>query len=144
MFPQRAGRKLLGDLAAAKPFDGGAFFVAAGEEDDRLRLQDRADAHGDGVRRDVAVGEERRVRGARRFGQRDDARARVERRARLVEADVAVAAEAEEGEVESAGGGDLAFVARAFGVEIGAVPFGMCAFAGSMSTWSKRCCFMNV
>src|SRR6476646_7530030 len=105
MCPQRTGGKVLGDLAAAKAFDGGTFLVAAGEEDDRLRLQDRADAHSDGVRRDVAVGEERRVGGARRFGQLDDTRTRVERRAGLVESDVAVAAESEECEIESAGRG---------------------------------------
>jgi hypothetical protein len=37
-------------------------------------------------------------------------RAGVERRAGLIEADVAVAAEAEEREIESAGSGDVAFV----------------------------------
>src|SRR5438309_12048184 len=37
MLPQRAGGKILADLATAKPLDGRAFLFAAGEEDDRLR-----------------------------------------------------------------------------------------------------------
>jgi len=69
--------------------------------------------------RHAAAFEESRVGESRRVRQLDDARARRERRSRLVEADVAVLSEAEEGESESAGRGDGLFVARAFGIEIG-------------------------
>ena len=83
------------------------------------------------------------VRVARRLGQLDDAGVRVERRAGLVEADVAVAAEAEEGQAEAAGFADLVLVAEALGVEVGRDAVREDArCAGSRSTWSKRCRFM--
>src|SRR5216684_1700346 len=53
------------------------------------------------------------------FAARDGAGARVEWRAGLVEGDVAVAAEAQERQVEASAGGDVSFVTRAFGRDIG-------------------------
>jgi hypothetical protein len=50
--------------------------------------------------------------------QLDHARARVARRAGLVETDVTVAADAEEHEIEAAGGADRGLVARGLGVRV--------------------------
>ena len=70
-----------------------------------------------GTLRGIAA-EERGVAAARRRLQRHAVRARRERAGRLVEADVAVGADAEHLQVDAAGGGDRLLVARALGVGI--------------------------
>ncbi|MNC99432.1 hypothetical protein D3C83_177220 [compost metagenome] len=57
-------------------------------------------------------------------------RARLERRARFVEANVSVVADPEEHQVESAGGRDRAFVAIAFGVEVTRAAVGKMGLGG--------------
>src|SRR5687767_4104666 len=101
MLPQRRRRESLVDLATLQSRNRFLFSLARNQQHDLPRLENRPDAHGDGVRRHVSLREEISIRDTCRLGQRDYARAGVEGRARLVEADVAVAAEAEESEVET-------------------------------------------
>src|SRR5947209_65095 len=121
MCVERARGERLVDLADAEPCDGIALRLAAGEEHDPLRIQDRSNADGDRARRDFAVDEEASIGDSGGVRQLDDAGTRLERRPRLVEADVAVVTEWEEREAEGAGAGDLGFVADALGIEIGGV-----------------------
>src|SRR5438105_1653024 len=119
VFVQRRGGELFAHFAASQSRDGFAFRIATRQDDEPLRIENRGDADGDGALGNAAAFEESRVRESRRMRQLDDARARREWRARLVESDMAVLAESEEGDAETAGFGDRLFVAIAFGIEIG-------------------------
>jgi hypothetical protein len=88
--------------------------LAPGEEQDAARLEDGADAHGDGMAGDVGLAEE--IAGGVAPGEgveRDEAGARVAAGAGLIEADVAGAADAEDLHVEATGGADLFLVGPA-------------------------------
>ena len=65
----------------------------------------------------------------------------AERGRRLVEADVPVAADAEDDQVQTAGAGDRTLVAHAFGVKSAASPPGTRCASARMLTWanSSRC-----
>jgi hypothetical protein len=140
-----------GDVVVDLALGGGAHDVglvlAPGHQDDAAGVHDRADAHRQrvawraGVAAEVAGGV-----AARERVERDQARERVRRAARLVEADVAGAADAEDLEVDAAGGRDLVPRRRhqcastsAFGARC---PREVDA-AGGMSRWSKSCSCMN-
>src|ERR671911_662567 len=83
------------------------------------RLEDRADPLGDHVAGDlVERGEEAGVVAAGLVGERLDPRARGQRRAGLVETDVAVGAYAEELQVDAAGRGDLPLVGGTRGDQV--------------------------
>ena len=101
--------------------------AARREQHDRARAQDRADAHRQRATRHasrVAVEQLRVARGASLDVSVDAVRARHERGRRLVEAEVAVAADPEEHEVEAAGRGDRgARSARASRRQSRAAPF---------------------
>ena len=91
------------------------------DEHDSARLKDRRNPHRQGLCRHRCriAAEERRV-GAPRLGlERHAMGPRLEGGRRLVEADVAVGADAENLHVDSAGGGDLTLVARALLLRIG-------------------------
>ncbi len=116
MFLEEAG----GDRGGHRAFDGLLhdlrFGFTEGEEEDALGGEDGADAHGDGAAGDELFAEE--IAGGVESGdavEGDEAGAAVARGAGLVEADVTGAADAEELEVDSAGGGDGGFVLLAEG-----------------------------
>ncbi len=95
--------------------------LAPREERDAARVEDRADAHRDRVPRHVGFAEKitRRVAPGQRV-ERDEPRARIPAGARLVEADVPRAADAENLQVEPARGADLLLEGLAPGENIGA------------------------
>ncbi len=84
MRPQRRRRKVLADDPAAQSFQRRFFPTPRDEKHDSFRLQDRADAHGDGVGRDGGAGEEFGVGFARGLGQLHDARVCAPRRGNSV------------------------------------------------------------
>ena len=91
------------DRAFHRDLDGVRFVLATGQQQQLARLHDRADAHRDGVLGHLVNRlEEARVVLTRLLRQRFDARARTERRAWLVESDVAVRADAQHLQVNSA------------------------------------------
>ena len=100
----------VGLLLDGLPHDG-RLVLARRHEDDLASVEDRPDAHRDGLAGDVLLLEE--VRGgvlARDLVEHDEPRAVLWRGARLVEADVAAAADAEQEEVEPARALDGALV----------------------------------
>ena len=100
---QEAGGDGLGHVALDGPRHNGRFVLAEPHEDDLAGLQDGADAHRDGLLRHVVFAE--KAAGgvaARHRVERHQARSAVARRARLVEADVPGAADAEDLQVDAA------------------------------------------
>ena len=74
--------------------DGGGFGLAGGEQENFPGLEDGADSHGDGAARALlALGEELGVVVYRLLAQDLQARARADTGSRLVETDMAVAAD---------------------------------------------------
>src|SRR5262249_18389766 len=94
--------------------DGGSFRFSCGENQDAAPVENRADAHGDGALGNFRSGREKSAivfnRFEREFFQTS---ARREAGIRLIETDVAVAADAENLQIDSAGRFDGAFVAFA-------------------------------
>src|SRR5260370_2988166 len=89
-----------GDRGGYRPFDGvrdgGGLARARGEQENFSRLQDRADTHGDGTARTLlARREEFRVVVQRFLAQDLEARAGAEAGSRIVEAQAAVASDAQ-------------------------------------------------
>ena len=96
-----------------------AFVVAGGQQQALARFEDRAHAHRDGQSRHFLLAAEEAGVVAHGFGgQRLEPRAAAQRRARLVEGDVAVAADAQHLQVDAAFVGDHPFVLLAIGLEI--------------------------
>src|SRR6059058_2467191 len=94
--------------------DGSGFGGAGGEQKNFARLENRADAHGDGAARALFAGGEEFGVVVERFATQDfEPRSRGEAGGRLVEADVAVTANAEKLQVDSAGGANCSFSALA-------------------------------
>jgi len=107
--------------------DGGGWIAraitsAGGEQNATARREDRRDAHGERAPRHGPRAEGARRRRARLRRQIHDPCDRIERRSGFVERDVAVAADAENAEIEAARRRDVALVARALPVEIGGLP----------------------
>ncbi len=101
-------------------FDGADFRGTEREEQAAARIKDGADAHRECVfRHGVEGAEDRAVITERLLGEDLNPRARAERAGGLIEADVTVAAEAEELDVDAARVEDALFVAAALGVKIG-------------------------
>ena len=116
MSLERGSGAELGHRALDAALDGVLLVLAEREEDDLLRLADRADAHRERALRDglhVALEEEAGVVLHRRRGEVDDRGAALEGRAGLVERDVSVAADAEHLDVDAAGLLDLGLVGLA-------------------------------
>ena len=91
--------------------DGGGFGSAGGEEQDFAGFEDGADAHGDGAAGAFFTGSEKFGVVVESFLVEDfQTRARAEAGSGLVETDVAVAADAEELQVDAAGLADGVFV----------------------------------
>src|SRR5205807_8845734 len=91
--------------------DGRRLGLAGGEQENFPRLQNRADAHGDGAAGTLlARREEFRVVVHRFLAQNFQARAGADAGSRLVEADVAVAPDAQKLKVDSSGLSDCRFV----------------------------------
>jgi hypothetical protein len=113
-----------GDVVVDLALGGGAHDVglvlAPGHQDDAAGVHDRADAHRQRVAGRAGVAAE--VAGgiaARERVERDQPRERVAGAARLVEADVAGATDAEDLEVDAAGGRDHRLVGGAVRVDLG-------------------------
>ena len=139
-------RKLAAMASVISPFDGPLhdrrLVLAEGHDDDLAGLEDGADAHGQGLVRHVLLAEEAAGGVAARHRiERDQARAAVARRAGLVEADVAGAADAQDLQVDAAGPADQLLVAGAVVLASSSaaiVPSGMWMFCGGMLTWLKN------
>ena len=111
MFLQEAGGESRRDLAFDRPGDDRRLVLAERQHDELPCGENRADAHRDRLPRHVLFAEE--IAGgveARDAVERDQPRAAVAAGARLVEADVAGAADAEELNIDPAGLRDLLFV----------------------------------
>lgn len=118
------GGDLWGDFVEEGLFDDFGFAGGIGEEEDFFSLHDCFDTHGEGVFWDVVGGgEEAGVGGDCGLGEGSVGGVFREMVGGLVEADVAVCADAEDLEVDAAGLFDFGFVLRALeiGVECGAV-----------------------
>ena len=101
-------------------FDGADFGGTEGEEEAAAGIEDGADTHGEGMLRHGVEGAENgAVVAERLLGENFDPSAGAERTGGFVEADVAVAAETEQLDIDAAGVEDTLFVTAAFGVEIG-------------------------
>ena len=114
---------------------------------DLAGLEDRGDAHRDRLARHVLLAEEvgRGVLAGHQV-EGDEPGAALEPRARLVEPDVPGRADAEELEVDAAGGADRLLVAPALAPRPrsrGTSPSGMWTFSAGMSSWEKRFSHMN-
>jgi hypothetical protein len=109
-----------GERALDHVFDGADLGGAEGEEQAAAGVEDGADAHRERVLRHGFEGaEDGAVILERLFGEDLDPGARAEGAGGLVETDVAVAAEAEELDVDAAGVEDALLVAAALGVQVG-------------------------
>jgi hypothetical protein len=101
--------------------NGGGFGLAGGEQEDSPGLEDGADSHGDGATGALlALGEELGVIVHRFLAQDLQARARADARSRLVETDMAVAADTQQLKIDSAGFPDGVFIRSAILVVIAA------------------------
>ena len=111
---QERRRDLVVDLALDRPADDRGLVLAGGEDHDLARLEDRGDAHRDRFARHVLLAEE--VGGgvlARDRVEGDQPGPALGAGAGLVEADVPRPADAEDLEVDAAGGADRLLVAPA-------------------------------
>ena len=111
---QERRRQLRRQRSVDDPLDAARLALAVREQDGAARLKDRRHSHRQRLGRhllDVSA-EERRVAAPRLRPQRDAVGARLEHGARLVEADVAVGADAENLDVDAASLGDRPLVAR--------------------------------
>src|SRR6266699_1431795 len=101
--------------------DGGGLGRAGGQQKDFAGFEDRADAHSDGAARTFFVGTEKLGVVVERLAAQDfEACTRGETGCRLVEADVSVAANAEQLEVDAACGANRLLVGRAIDTVIAA------------------------
>src|SRR5206468_3385105 len=94
--------------------DHAGLVLAIRHQDDALGVHDAVDAHGDGFARDVPFA--KKIRGgieARGLVQRDQARARIARRAWFVKTDVTGSTDAQDLKIDSAGLFDLPLVVLA-------------------------------
>ena len=108
------------DIPLDRALDDERLVLAGGDEGDLLRLEDRRDPHGDGLGGDVLLAEEiGRCILAGDGVEPDQARARLLPRARLVEADVASPADAQDLEVDAARAPDVLLVLAAHCVYFG-------------------------
>jgi hypothetical protein len=134
------------DLALDGAPDDRRLVLAGGDDHDLARGEDRRDAHRHRLARHVLLAEEvgGRVE-ARDVVEVDDARAALDPRARLVEADVPGLADAQQLEVDAARRAIAASYARfaSSTASRGSDPSGRCTFAGSMSTCENRFSHMN-
>ena len=114
MLLQKARRDRRADFPLDRPGDDLRLMLAKGQHDQLPRLQNRADAHRDRPPRHVFLAKEvaRRV-DPRHPVERDQSRAARSARARLVEADMPRAADAQELNVDSARLGDFLLVPAA-------------------------------
>ena len=117
---QERGGNARGDRAAHGLRDDFGLALAGRHQHDRPRVHDRRHAHRQRLFRHVfqLAAEEPGVRAARRQRQLHAVRPRRQLRRRLVEADVAVLADAENLQVDAAGPQDAIFEPRALGVEV--------------------------
>ena len=112
-----------GDLVVHLALDGAAhdrgLVLAGGEDEDLARLEDGGDAHGERLAGDVLLAEEvgRGVLPGHQV-EGDQPGAALGARAGLVEADVPGPADAEQLEVDAAGGADRLFVAAHLGLHV--------------------------
>ena len=109
----------VGDLPLDGPLHDDGLVLAEGQQEDAAGVKDGAHAHGDGPPGHVPLAEE--VAGRvhpRHLVERDESRAALARRARLVEADVAGAAHAQDLDVDPAQVADLALVFLAEGRDL--------------------------
>ena len=117
---QRRGREERRHRTLHGPGDGVRLGLAGGDEDEVAGVEDRADSLGeDVVRHGVDRVEESGVVEAGLRGQRLQPRSRRQRRARLVEPDVPVAADAEQLQVDPAGVADRRLVGGAGAGKVG-------------------------
>ena len=117
---QRGAGANRGERAFDHVFDGADFGGAEGEQQAASRVENGADAHRERVLRHRVEGtEDGAIIAECLFGEDLDPRARTQRAGGFVETDVAVAAEAEELDVDPAGVENALFVTAALGVKIG-------------------------
>ena len=145
---QEGGGHMRGDLALDGQPDDLRLVLAPRHEDHPAGAQDRAHAHRQrGARRLLVAAEiARRIAPGERI-EGDQAGGGSPGAARLVEADVPGAADAQDLEIEAAGLADQLLVAGAAGVDLRLrrrVPSGTCAWSGGRSTWSNRCVRMKL
>ena len=95
---QERRRQMRRDRSADGPFDTVGLSLSGGNQDERRRLQNRADAHRQRFGRDAGgiAAEERRIVAARGLCQPYAMRSRGQSVGRLVESDVSVAPDPEE------------------------------------------------
>ena len=95
---------------------GIGFILAEGQQNDRFGFHDRPDAHRDDVMGDIAPGfEEGGVVGPGALGERLEAGPGGERRGRLIEPDMPVAADAKHLRVDAPGRGNAFLIGVAMG-----------------------------
>src|SRR5580700_222839 len=117
---QRGGGDGGGDGAFDGLGDGGGFRGAAGQQQDAVGFQDGADAHGNGALGEFFAGSEKLAIVVDGFlAENFQAGAGAEAGSGLVETDVAVAADAEDLQVDAAGVTDGMFVGAAVAVVVG-------------------------
>ena len=104
VFLQKAGADGVGQLFLDRLAHDRRLVLAEGHDDDLARLHDRADAHGQRLVRHVVFAEEvaRGITPRHRI-ERHRPRPALARRARLVEADVPAAADAEDLQIDASG-----------------------------------------
>ena len=101
--------------------DGGGLGGSGGEQENFASFQNRADAHGDGATGTLFAGSEGFGIVVQSFAAQDfEARARTDAGSGLIEADVAIAADAEKLEVDASGLADGQFVGSAVLIVIAA------------------------
>ncbi len=114
-----AGTRGLTGLRPSVRGDDPAFVFAQRDQDDLASGEDRAQAHGDRLGRHRFFAKEIAGRVVPRDGvERDQSRAAAGHAERLVEADVPVAADAQELKIDAAGPLDGAFVLAAISVDL--------------------------
>ena len=114
-----------GDRGGDWAFDGlrdrSGLRCAGGEQDNFTRLQDCADAHGDGAARTLLTGRKEFCVVVQRFLAQDlQARARADAGSRLIETNVAVTPDSQKLKVDASGFPDGLFVRRAVLIVIAA------------------------